>query len=95
MNNLTEILRQELVVLEDARDIFQHSFEKCSGIGLKSDFTYEELESMDGFMNPKGGSEMAWNHDRRSFPGGQNFLNVAKNNVIMIGYLMSKFGIVF
>jgi hypothetical protein len=52
-------------------------------------------EEMDGFINPKGVSEMAWNHDRRSFSGGQNFLNVAKNNVIMVGCLMSKFGIVF
>jgi hypothetical protein len=69
---------------------------------LKSDFTDKELESMDGFMNPKGESEMPWNHDRRSFmniklrfPGGQNFLTVAKDNVITICYLMSKFGIVF
>lgn len=51
MNNLTEILQQELVVLEGARDIFRYSFEKCSGIGLKSDFTYEELESFEALTS--------------------------------------------
>ena len=51
MNDLMEILRQELVVLEDARDIFRRSFEKCSGIGVKSDFTYEELESFEALTS--------------------------------------------
>lgn len=51
MNNLTEILRRELAVLEGARDIFQYSFEKCSGIGVRSDFTYEELESFEALTS--------------------------------------------
>jgi len=51
MNNLTEILRLELAVLEGARDIFRHSFEKCSRIGVKSDFTYEELESFEALTS--------------------------------------------
>ncbi len=51
MNDLTEILLRELAVLEGARDIFRHSFEKCSGIGVKSDFTYEELESFEALTS--------------------------------------------
>lgn len=51
MTHLAEILIQELADLENARNIFRYSFEKCSGIGLKSEFTCEELESFEALTS--------------------------------------------
>ncbi len=51
MNNIKEVLNQELVQLENARDILQYSYEKCCRIGVKIGFTYEELESFEALTS--------------------------------------------
>lgn len=51
MNNIKETLSQELAATENARDILQYSYEKCSRIGIKTGFTYEELESFEALTS--------------------------------------------
>ena len=51
MNNIRETLSQELVAIEKARDILQYSYEKCSRIGIKIGFTYEEMESFEALTS--------------------------------------------
>jgi len=51
MNNIRETLSQELAALKNARDILQYSYEKCSRIGIKTGFTYEELESFEALTS--------------------------------------------
>ena len=51
MNNIKETLHQELAALKNARDVLRYSYEKCSRIGVKIDFTYEELESFEALTS--------------------------------------------
>ena len=51
MNNIKEVLSQELAQLENARDVLRYSYEKCSRIGIKIGFTYEELESFEALTS--------------------------------------------
>ena len=51
MNDIREILHQELAALKNARDVLRYSYEKCSRIGVKIDFTYEELESFEALTS--------------------------------------------
>jgi hypothetical protein len=46
-----ETLRQELAALENARDILRYSYEKCSRIGVKKNFSYEDLESFEALTS--------------------------------------------
>lgn len=43
------LLRSELKLLCDARDVLLYSFNKCSNIGIKNAYQPEELESFESF----------------------------------------------
>jgi uncharacterized protein YutE (UPF0331/DUF86 family) len=51
LNTIKEALGQELVSLNNARDILRYSYEKCLQIGIKSEFNYEELESFEALTS--------------------------------------------
>ena len=44
-----KLLKNELKVLVDAREVLQYSFNKCSSIGIKESYEPEELESFESF----------------------------------------------
>lgn len=49
--DLKKLLQKELQLLEDARQVLAYSFAKCSKIGLKTDYTPEELESFESLCS--------------------------------------------
>jgi len=51
MNNIKQSLIQELIELKKARDVLSYSYEKYSRIGLKTDFSYEELERFEALSS--------------------------------------------
>ncbi|MDY0384746.1 hypothetical protein [Trichlorobacter sp.] len=50
-DDLKKLLQKELQLLDDARQILAYSFAKCSKIGLKPDYTPEELESFESLCS--------------------------------------------
>ena len=44
-----KLLKNELKVLVDAREVLRYSFNKCSSIGIKESYEPEELESFESF----------------------------------------------
>ena len=48
---LRKLLKDNLVLLEKAKISFHLSIEKCLAIGLKEDYTFEELESFDSLTS--------------------------------------------
>jgi len=49
--DLKKLLQQELQLLDDANQVLVYSFNKCSKIGLKTDFSPEELESFESLCS--------------------------------------------
>lgn len=49
--DLKRLLQKELQLLEDASQVLEYSFTKCSRIGLKSDYSPEELESFESLCS--------------------------------------------
>lgn len=49
--DLQKLLEKELQLLEDARQVLDYSFTKCSRIGIQSDYTPEELESFESLCS--------------------------------------------
>ena len=45
------LLQKELRLLEDARQVLDYSFAKCSRIGIKSEYSPEELESFESLCS--------------------------------------------
>lgn len=50
-DDLKKLLQQELQLLDDASQVLAYSFNKCSKIGLKTDFSPEELESFESLCS--------------------------------------------
>jgi len=50
-DNLKNLLLKELQLLEDAAQVLRYSFDKCSRIGLKEDYTPDELESFESLCS--------------------------------------------
>ena len=48
---LRKLLKDNLILLEKAKISFYLSIEKCLAIGLKEDYTFEELESFDSLTS--------------------------------------------
>ncbi len=49
--DLKKLLRSELQLLEDASQVLDYSFTKCSKIGIKPDYSPEELESFESLCS--------------------------------------------
>ena len=49
--DLKRLLQNELQLLEDASEVLNYSFGKCSRIGPKSDYSPEELESFESLCS--------------------------------------------
>lgn len=49
--DLKKLLQKELQLLDDASQVLAYSFNKCSKIGLKEDFSPEELESFESLCS--------------------------------------------
>lgn len=49
--DLKRLLQNELQLLEDASEVLNYSFVKCSRIGLKPDYSPEELESFESLCS--------------------------------------------
>jgi hypothetical protein len=48
---LRSLLQKELLLLEDAAQVLGYSFDKCTNIGLKSEYSPEELESFESLCS--------------------------------------------
>jgi len=51
MNDLKSLLFKELQLLRDAAQVLDYSFKKCSSIGIKDEYTPEELESFESLCS--------------------------------------------
>ncbi len=51
MKDITNLLSEELILLKEATDIFNYSYQKCKNIGIKEKYTNEELEVLDSFTS--------------------------------------------
>lgn len=49
--NLKKLLLKELQLLDNAEQVLRYSFEKCTRIGLKGDYTPDELESFESLCS--------------------------------------------
>jgi len=49
--NLKSLLLKELQLLNDAAHVLRYSFEKCRSIGVKDDYTPDELESFESLCS--------------------------------------------
>lgn len=49
--DLKKLLLKELQLLEDASQVLEYSFAKCSRIGIKPDYSPEELESFESMCS--------------------------------------------
>lgn len=50
-DDLNKLLQKELQLLDDASQVLGYSFNKCSKIGLKADYSPEELESFESLCS--------------------------------------------
>ncbi|MDH4130023.1 MAG: hypothetical protein OEV44_14795 [Spirochaetota bacterium] len=46
-NDLIELLKESLLVLDKAKNILEYSFTSCASIGIKEEYTYEELDKFE------------------------------------------------
>ena len=55
MTKKDELLKNEvkenLSLLQKAMDSFEYSYRNCKGIGIKDDYTYEELDKFEAFTS--------------------------------------------
>jgi len=49
--DLRILLKKELLLLEDAAQVLSYSFDKCTKIGLKSEYSPDELESFESLCS--------------------------------------------
>jgi hypothetical protein len=48
-NDLVQLLREELQLLDKAADILKYSYGMCGKIGIKDEYSYEELDKSNPF----------------------------------------------
>lgn len=48
-NDLVQLLREELQLLDKAADILKYSYGMCGKIGIKDEYSYEELDKFESF----------------------------------------------
>lgn len=49
--DLLELLRDELSSLERALEVLQYSYDTCNGIGIKEDYTFDEMDRFEAFTS--------------------------------------------
>ncbi|OOP56618.1 MAG: hypothetical protein AYP45_08110 [Candidatus Brocadia carolinensis] len=49
--DLLELLRDELSSLERAREVLQYSYDTCNGIGIKEDYTFDEMDRFEALTS--------------------------------------------
>ncbi len=50
-DDLKQLLQRELLLSADAAQVLAYSFDKCSRVGLKKEYTPEELESFESLCS--------------------------------------------
>lgn len=50
-NDLLCLLKEELATLESATEILQHSYEICKQIGVKDQYTFDEMDRFEAFTS--------------------------------------------
>lgn len=48
-NDLVQLLREELQLLDKAADILKYSYGMCGKIGIKDEYSFEELDKFESF----------------------------------------------
>ncbi len=48
-NDLVQLLREELQLLDKAAEILKYSYGMCGKIGIKDEYSYEELDKFESF----------------------------------------------
>ncbi|HJW87689.1 MAG TPA: hypothetical protein VJ440_13735 [Candidatus Brocadiaceae bacterium] len=51
IKDLLELLRDELSSLEKAQQVLQYSHDTCAGIGIKEDYTFDEMDRFEAFTS--------------------------------------------
>lgn len=50
-NDLIELLKEELKILKDAGQVLAYSYENCKKIGIKENYSHEELEKFESLTS--------------------------------------------
>ena len=48
---LLDVLNETINIIEKASDILERSYNKCLAIGIKKEYSFEEMESFDAFTS--------------------------------------------
>ena len=51
IKDLLELLRNELSSLEKAQQVLQYSYDTCAEIGIKEDYTFDEMDRFEAFTS--------------------------------------------